>query len=104
MKRVAVCVTLDEENAVWLKGRVGGGASRSVSELVDTLVTEARTRGNVSGARSVAGTIDIDSSDPMLDGADAAVTALFEQSVVRPLMVAERPARYVRAPARKHRG
>ncbi len=106
MPKEAVSVTLDSENLTWLKGRVGATGARSVSELLDGLVTAARTRGDVGPSKSVVGTIDIDSSDPLLEKADSAVRAIFETSLGRPLMVKEKRASHgeQRRPERKHRG
>jgi hypothetical protein len=106
----ALSVTLGADNVTWLKGRAGAGGVRSVSELLDQLVTAARQSGRVVPARSVVGTIDIDSSDPLLEGADAAVRSMYEGSLGRPLMVREAPSRYSvpsprrRRPAKKSRG
>jgi hypothetical protein len=89
------------ENLTWLRGRAGAAGIRSVSELLDRLVTEARQGGRVGPARSVVGTIDVNGSDPPLDRADAAVRALFETSVGRPLLVRERRTGYVTRPRPK---
>lgn len=102
-------VTLDADNVTWLRGRMGAGDARSVSDLLDQIVTAARKTGHAGPSRSVVGTVDIDSSDPRLEGADAAVRALYEQSLGRPLVVRETAARYAapasrRTPARKRRG
>ena len=105
MPKRAVSVTLDADNVTWLKGRAGTAGVRSVSELLDQLVTAARKSGRGGPSRSVIGTIDIDASDPRLNGADEAVLALFEASVGRPLAASEHQARYrVRTRARKRRG
>ena len=102
MAKHAISVTLDAENLTWLKGRVGAAGLRSVSELLDQLVTAARASGRVGPARSVAGTIDIDSADPLLDKADAAVRAMFETSLGRPLVVRKpRPEPWPRPRATK---
>ena len=88
-------MTLDHDNLLWLRGRVAAGASGSVSELVDHLVSQARTSG-VAGEkaiRSVVGTIDIAAADPDLLEADTYVRALVNRSVRRPLLVRERPHR-----------
>jgi len=85
----AISVTLDADNLTWLKGRAIAGNIRSVSELLDQLVTAARESGHVGAGQSVVGTIDIDPGDPMLDRADQAVRQLFEHSVGRPLMARE---------------
>jgi hypothetical protein len=94
MTRRAISVTLEADNVTWLKGRAGA-VGESVSELLDQMVTAARQGGRVGPARSVAGTIDIDSSDWLLERADAQMRALFEESLARPLIVGERGgARY----------
>jgi hypothetical protein len=90
MAKQAISVTLDAGNVTWLKGRAGAAGLRSVSELLDRIVTAARASG-VGPARSVVGTIDIDAADPLLEQADAAVRAMFETSMRRPTAVRERP-------------
>lgn len=103
MGKAAISVTLDRDNITWLKGRAGLGQARSVSELLDQLITAARTSG-FGVARSVVGTIDVDSHDPDLATADTAVRALFEASARRPLMVKEAPVQYrVSRPKRRSR-
>ena len=98
-------MTLESENVTWLKGRAGAAGLRSVSELVDRIVTAARKAGQIGPPRSVVGTVDIDPADPGLDGADAAVGALYETSLGRPLGVRERPPESgSRTRAKKRRG
>jgi hypothetical protein len=87
MAKQAISVTLDADNLTWLKGRAGAAGLRSVSELLDQLVTAARESGRIGPSRSVIGTIDIDASDPMLDSADDLVRGLYETSLRRPLMI-----------------
>ena len=41
MAKQAISVTLDTENLTWLKGRASAAGVRSVSELLDKLVTAA---------------------------------------------------------------
>jgi hypothetical protein len=89
MGKRAISVTLDAENVTWLKGRAGGGDFRSVSDLINKLIVDARTSGRTAGMRSVVGTIDIDASDPLLQRADAAVRAVHDASLARPLVVRE---------------
>ena len=79
MVRQAISVTLNPENLTWLRARVGAGGGRSVSDLLDQIVTEARKSGRAGAARSVVGTIEIDPSDPLLEDADAVVQAVFER-------------------------
>jgi hypothetical protein len=94
MPKRAISVTLDGDNLTWLKGRTGAGGVRSVSELLNQLVTAARRAGHGGPSRTVMGTIDIDSADPGLDDADEAVRALFDASTARPFAAREtRPAR-----------
>jgi len=106
MTKRAITVTLGVDNVTWLKGRAGVSGARSVSELLDQLVTAARRSGQVGPSRSVVGTIDIDASDPLLERADAAVRSAFEESLARPLMVREPVATYhvPRRPSKKRRG
>jgi hypothetical protein len=103
MSKQAISVTLDADNVTWLKGRAGAKGLRSVSELLDRLVTAARQSGDVGPSRSVVGTIDIDPSDPMLERAEEAVRYVFESSLGRPLMVKETSSEYGKARGRKRR-
>lgn len=95
MSRQAISVTLDHDNVLWLRGRVAAGASASVSELVDYLVSQARTSGAAGdkAIRSVVGTVDISVADPDLLEADAYVQSLVSRSVERPLFARETPPR-----------
>jgi len=89
MAKRPISVTLDADNLTWLKARAGASGLRSVSELLDRIVSAARAAGGVGPSRSVVGTIDIDASDPLLEGADAAVRDAFERSLGRLLVVKE---------------
>ena len=89
MPKQAISVTLDADNLTWLKGRASAAGARSISELLDHLVSAARSSGQVGPSRSVVGTIDIAESDPWLEGADDDVRGMFEASLRRPLMVKE---------------
>jgi len=104
MGKQAISVTLDADNLRWLRGRAGATGLRSVSELLDRLVTAAREGGRVGPPRSVVGTIDIDPSDAALDGADEIVRGLFESSLRRPLMGKETPPAYGGARKKRRRG
>jgi len=96
---------LEADNVTWLKGRAGAAGLRSVSELLDQLVTAARESGGGGRLTSVVGTIDIDPGDPLLERADEAIGALFEASLGRPLMVKETAPPYkVRRQFKKRRG
>ncbi len=83
MPKRAISVTLDAENITWLKGRARGGGARSVSDLLDSIVTAARGAGQ-GVSRSVIGTIDIAADDPRLERADRQVRALFDASLGYP--------------------
>lgn len=105
MAKHAISVTLEADNLTWLKGRAGAAGVRSVSELLDQLVTAARASGHIGPSRSVVGTIDLDASDPWLEGADEAVRGLFDASLRRPLMVkASSPAYGASGKKRARRG
>lgn len=105
MSKQAISVTLDAENLRWLRGRVGAAGLRSVSDLLDRLVTDARSRRSAAPVSSVVGTIDVDASDPLLLNADEAVRGLVAASLGRPLRVKEERASYgtTKAPRRKGR-
>ena len=101
MSKQAVSVTLDAENLTWLRGRVRATGGRSISELLDQLVTAARRHGGGRPKRSVIGAIEIDPSDPDLLAADAAIRSLFDESLARPLVIHESSPRY--SPGRPRR-
>jgi len=103
MPKQAISVTLDADNLTWLKGRAGAAGLRSVSELLDQLVTAARDSGRVGPSRSVVGTIDIDANDPLLEGADESIRGIYDASLRRPLMVRERAPAYRVAGRKKGR-
>ena len=94
MAKQAISVTLEADNLTWLKGRAGAAGLRSVSELLDQLVRAARESGHIGPSRSVVGTIDVDASDPWLEGADDAMRSIFEASLGRPLVVKETSPAY----------
>ena len=106
MSKQAISVTLDADNITWLKGRTGASGARSVSELLDQLVTAARQSRHPGPSRSVVGTVDIDPSDPLLTQADEVMRAMFNQSIGRPSVVKEVGPTYRvrRSPAKKRRG
>jgi hypothetical protein len=104
MSKQAISVTLDAENLTWLKGRAGAAGLRSVSELLDQIVSAARASGDVGPPRSVVGTVDVDAADSALEHADAAIRALFDASVRRPMMEKETPARYRATRRARRRG
>ena len=99
MPKKPISVTLETDNLVWLKARAAAMGLRSVSELLDDLVAEARATGPVGPSRSVVGTIDIDAADPLLENADAAVRAMFDVSLRRPFIAREASPPYGRPPS-----
>ena len=103
MTKIPISVTLHRDNVTWLKGRAQAAGHRSVSELLDRLVTAARTTGQAAPARSIVGTIEIDPSDPLLEGADAAIRRLFASSLARPYYRVRVTPRQIRKKAAKMR-
>lgn len=93
MPKLAVSVTLDRDNLLWLKARARVEKRGSVSETLDAVIRDARAAGRVPAGsiRSVAGTIDIAADDPWLERADAEIATLFEESLSRPSLVREGP-------------
>ena len=104
MAKQALSVTLHTDNVTWLKGRVGAAGLRSVSDLLDRLVTEARAKGSVGPLASVVGTIDVDASDPLLLKADDVVRGFVESSLGRPLRVKEQSPVYGATKRKARRG
>ena len=98
--RLAVSVTIEEDNLVWLRARAAATARGSMSAVLDQLVTEARSQGRAGAVStaSVAGTIDLPADDPDLEQASAYVRTLVERSLARAVMVREQ------APRRRQRG
>ena len=102
MSKRAISVTLHTDNLTWLKARAGAVGARSVSDLLDQIVADARRTTPGGVVRSVVGTIDIDASDPLLTGADDVLRTLVDASLGRPTLVKEARGRYG-APTRKKR-
>jgi hypothetical protein len=93
--RKAVSLTLSEDNLLWLRGQAGQSPKGSISELLDRIVSEARSSGwtEAGTLRSVAGTIDLAEDDPNLETADSYIRTLFIQSARQPMLGKEpRPA------------
>ena len=104
MPKRAISVTLHSDNLTWLKARAGAVGARSVSDLLDTIVADARRATPGGAVRSVVGTIDIDSSDPLLMGADDVLRTLFDASLGRPMLVNETRTQYGRGKRKTRRG
>ena len=66
MVKRAISITLDNGNLLWLQARAQQVGARSISELVDQLVTEARVAesGPIGTPRAVVGMVKI--VDPTL--------------------------------------
>ncbi len=90
MAKQAISVTVERDNLLWLRGQARASRVRSLSAIVDRLVTEARRGGRIddSGIRSVVGTVRIATADPTLEDADAAIRALFHSK--RPVKKSQR--------------
>ena len=88
----AISITLHRDNLVWLKGQAAARTRGNVSELVNTLIQDARTAGRTDPAaiRSVAGTIDLPDDDALAE-AGTYVQSLFERSLSRPMLARETP-------------
>jgi hypothetical protein len=97
MSKEAISVTLATENLLWLRGQAHASGARSVSAVIDRVITTARTNGHVhdGSVRSVVGTVRIAEFDPDLRGAEAAIRALFPGP-----LVSEPSAKYRRADKR----
>ena len=82
MARKRIVVLLDEENVAWLRAQAKDLSRRSLGRVLDALVSEARVRAGFASCvpRSVVGTVTFDASDADLEGADAAIRALFASS------------------------
>ncbi len=94
MSKQPVSVTLDRDNLLWLRGRAAATKRRSLSDALDEIVRAARLRGQDSVAiRSVVGTIDIATDDPLLERADQAVRAIYEESMATPMFMHDGPDR-----------
>jgi hypothetical protein len=102
--RKAVSVTLKADNLLWLRAQASASARGSLSEVLDQLVTDARTSGRTDerAISTVRGTIDLPDDDPMLEEADTFIRAQFDKSLRRPIAVKEKRARH--SGARKRRG
>jgi hypothetical protein len=103
MAKSAISVTLHPDNLTWLKARAGAVGARSVSDLLDQIVADARRTTPGGAVRSVVGTIDIDSSDPLLTRADDVLRTMFDASLGRPMLMKEARAPYGKG-SRKKRG
>ena len=90
MSKKAISVTLRPENLLWLRGQAHASSRRSVSEMLDELIAEARAgaRGRPDAIKSVVGSIRIQASDPGLARADGAIRGFFP-----PPPAARRPRR-----------
>ena len=94
MPKLPISVTLGAENLLWLRARATGTKRRSLSDLLDELVTAARVSAHGDSIRSVVGTVDIPADDPDLERADALIRAEFEGSLARPLLLHEDTVTY----------
>jgi hypothetical protein len=88
----AISVTIAKDNLLWLRGQAARTAAGNVSEIVNRLISDARSAGRAhpGTVRSVAGTIDLPDEDSLTE-ASRYVKALFDQSLNRPMLLRERP-------------
>jgi hypothetical protein len=94
MPKLPISVTLAAENLLWLRARTTGSKRRSLSDLLDEIVTAARAAAHGDSIRSVVGTVDLPPEDPDLKRAKAEIRAEFETSLARPILIHERKAAY----------
>ena len=89
-------MTLHADNLLWLRAQATASSRGSLSEVLDTLVSEARAGGrhDARTMRSVVGTIDLPEDDADLEGADAFIRSQFDRSVKRPILVKEHKPKY----------
>ncbi|MBI3797133.1 MAG: hypothetical protein HY268_09230 [Deltaproteobacteria bacterium] len=109
MNKQPISITLDPDNLLWLRTRVLSSGCRSVSEVLNRLIQEARAPERQQGQtiRSVVGTIRITEADSDFLTADEAVRTLFPQaSKDRPGFSAGKGAKKTNRPStrreRKH--
>ena len=81
MSKVAISVTLAEDNLLWLKARTRRQGKRSISAVLDDVVREARkTSGEVT---SVVGWVTFPQGEDGLEQGDEEIRDLFERSLSR---------------------
>jgi hypothetical protein len=87
-----ISITVGIDNLMWLKGQAAVRTNGNVSELIETLIRDARAAGGIDPAAitSVVGSIDLP-DDEALGEADSYVKAMFERSLARPMLVRETP-------------
>lgn len=90
MNKQAISVTLEVENLLWLQAQTRAQRRRSVSEMLDNLIRQARTKNKnqTSLHRSIVGTMRLVDSDSNLDTADIAVRAFFSTALERQTTIA----------------
>lgn len=76
MTKKAISVTLDRENLLWLRAQAASQGCRSLSQMLDRLIAEAR-KSRTRPPQSVVGTVRIAESDSDLSEADATLITLF---------------------------
>jgi hypothetical protein len=94
MPKLPISVTLEAENLLWLRARTAGTKRRSLSDLLDEIVTAARVAVHGDSIRSVVGTVDLPPDDRDLERAGAALRAEFDASLDRPILIHEDRATY----------
>ncbi|MFN8627787.1 MAG: hypothetical protein U0587_17635 [Candidatus Binatia bacterium] len=104
MAKEAISVTLKRENLSWLRGQLRLRGARSVSEVLDEVVSMVRMPGRLAvQVQSVKGSIRIAEDDPNLERADEMLLALFSRHLSTRPRGRGGPVGAV-APLRRHRG
>lgn len=85
MSGKTIALDLESGNLIWLEAQARSMGRRSVSEVVNKIITRTRAGSSdqAGEVRSVVGRAQISEDDPDLQGADAAVRALFDESQAR---------------------
>ena len=98
--RKAISITLSEDNLLWLRGQAARTLKGSVSEVLDSIVRNARSSGGAApeSVKSVAGTIDLPDDDPNLEHADSYIRSVFSASARQPTLVREKARKKYAAP------
>ncbi len=79
----AVTLELESSNLLWLEDQAIASGRRTLSEVVNEVLAKVRGKSEPRAAPSVRGLIEIAEDDPNLEGADAALRALFAESFER---------------------
>ena len=83
MSSKTVSVHLHPANLIWLKSQARASGRRNLSEILNEVLDQLRTRGRGAEVRSVKGTIRLPDSVADLEEATQSVRDMFRRSVER---------------------